>query len=105
MDFLFLFGLFHLGWTNLTPITSNIIILCFCVCAMQSTTTSPRKTVQEEVVSIIGQKAPSPPPASHQNFPFQMVQGSNNITKDRGVTPQELDKRLNVQLKTQATQW
>ena len=56
-----------------------------------------------DTVSIVGQKAATPPATSPTHL-FPLCQPSNPL-EAKGVTSEELDKRLQDHLKTQATEW
>ena len=59
-----------------------------------------------DAVSIIGQKATTPPACSQEAVPLsgQVCQGGIAL-EGKSITSEELDKRLQDHLKTQATEW
>ena len=64
--------------------------------------------VDEEVgVSIIGQKVPTPPPASQLGLPLHTcpVCEGGSAAAGGNITSKELDKRMNDRLSSQAEEW
>lgn len=59
-----------------------------------------------DTVSIVGQKAATPPvaPSQQPTHLYSLCQPSNPLEMNN-MTSEELDKRLQDHLKTQATEW
>ena len=76
-----------------------------CLCVVQLGSTSDLEEGMD-TVSIVGQKAATPPAASSQQPTHlsQLCQPSNPL-EGKSITSEELDKRLQDHLKTQATEW
>ena len=60
---------------------------------------------EEVAVSLLGQRAPTPPPVSQQTFPLTRVCEGDSVMEGEHITSEELDKRMQEHLKIRATEW
>ena len=73
---------------------------------MQSMDDSAMEMEEEMAVSIAGQRHPTPSLKSAPVFPSHTVCGRESYgAAQEGVTSEELDKRLQDHLRSQASEW
>ena len=71
----------------------------------QCTSSSSEVDEGMDAVSIVGQKVAPPPASSQQPTPLSPLWQPSKPLEGKSITSEELDRRLQGHLRTQATEW